>query len=413
MKNRKLSKLAVLASVMSLVMCCTMLLGGGTFAWFTDSVSSDVNTIQSGNLDIELEYKKPGDTEWKAVEADTKIFAEDALWEPGYTETVALRIKNNGSLDVKYQASLNILEEQAGHRVGDGASFNLSDFLKITTVGPQAGNEIGEMLVDVVLSSRENTAAFLSASFGEPFVNNNNENEHQIDAGDDPHVLIVRIQMPTTVGNEANHNGDGHNPYINFGLNVIATQAASESDAFDNQYDADATYTQEEPLANIVTIDVPEQSMYIVEDITSGFNGENTYVELEKAFTFEATETGAQAATGEYAEWFVDFYVSVNEPVEDGIIMAGQYDAFNPSWFGFNVPAGDYTTPTPLLGTVTGGISNWTYAEIIGGVGTFNCGVLNTNENNNGKIMTVELRMINNENTEEYKTINRIDYVLE
>ena len=54
MKN---TKKALLLSVMSLVLCVSMLVGT-TFAWFTDSVSTAKNTIASGNLDIELEYSK-------------------------------------------------------------------------------------------------------------------------------------------------------------------------------------------------------------------------------------------------------------------------------------------------------------------------------------------------------------------
>ena len=54
MKNSKLTKLVALASVL-LVSVAT--LAGSTVAWFTDT-EEVVNTIQSGDLDIELEFAK-------------------------------------------------------------------------------------------------------------------------------------------------------------------------------------------------------------------------------------------------------------------------------------------------------------------------------------------------------------------
>ena len=47
--------------------------------------------------------------------------------------------------------------------------------------------------------------------------------------------------MPTTVGNEANHNGESI-PSIQLGVELVATQYTFESDSFDNQYDKDATF---------------------------------------------------------------------------------------------------------------------------------------------------------------------------
>ena len=44
MGKKKTSRRALLTSVMALVMCLVMLVGT-TFAWFTDSVTSGVNTI--------------------------------------------------------------------------------------------------------------------------------------------------------------------------------------------------------------------------------------------------------------------------------------------------------------------------------------------------------------------------------
>lgn len=67
----KNTKRALLASVLSLILCVTMLIGS-TFAWFTDSVTSGKNKIVAGNLDVEL-YAKSGE-DYTPVTADTNLF---------------------------------------------------------------------------------------------------------------------------------------------------------------------------------------------------------------------------------------------------------------------------------------------------------------------------------------------------
>ena len=81
-KNRS-TKRALLMSVLSLLLCVSMLIGT-TFAWFTDSVTSGRNTIQSGNLDVVLEYWDGNS--YEEVTSTIKLFNDAALWEPGYTE---------------------------------------------------------------------------------------------------------------------------------------------------------------------------------------------------------------------------------------------------------------------------------------------------------------------------------------
>ncbi len=52
MTKHKSPKRAWLMSVISMLMCCAMLIGT-TFAWFTDTVTSGKNIIKAGNLDVE------------------------------------------------------------------------------------------------------------------------------------------------------------------------------------------------------------------------------------------------------------------------------------------------------------------------------------------------------------------------
>ena len=105
MNNKKATKRALLTSVMALVMCVVMLVGT-TFAWFTDTASTGVNKIQAGNLDVKLMYSTDM-VEWKEATDQTKLFSDNALWEPGYTQVVYLKVVNAGNLALKYEAGFS------------------------------------------------------------------------------------------------------------------------------------------------------------------------------------------------------------------------------------------------------------------------------------------------------------------
>lgn len=90
----------VVASVVSLVLCFVMLLGT-TFAWFSTSVSSTVNTVKSGSLKIDLV-----NAEGKSLVGKTIAFAdgEAKLWEPGCEYALeSVKVKNTGNIAVKYE----------------------------------------------------------------------------------------------------------------------------------------------------------------------------------------------------------------------------------------------------------------------------------------------------------------------
>ena len=228
MENSKSTKRALLTSVLALLMCVTMLVGA-TFAWFTDTASTGVNKIQAGNLDVELEYSKDC-IEWKKVNDTTKVFEDSKLWEPGRTEVVYLRVKNAGTLALKYTLGIYRLYDNSGKNVL-GNKYNLSDYVKLGAA------EVGAAYADRVaaISAVQDSAKTLK-SIGDTGV---------IGAGLDPNtakVYAMVLYMPTEVGNEANPKNN--DPYyaakVSFGIRASATQAVSEFDSFDNTYDEKA-----------------------------------------------------------------------------------------------------------------------------------------------------------------------------
>ena len=105
MTSSKSTKRALVSSALAIVMCVAMLIGA-TFAWFTDTASTGVNKIQAGNLDVKLMYSTDMQT-WKEATDQTKLFDDNALWEPGYTQVVYLKIVNAGNLALKYEAGFS------------------------------------------------------------------------------------------------------------------------------------------------------------------------------------------------------------------------------------------------------------------------------------------------------------------
>lgn len=224
--TKKSTLRALVLSALSLLICVSMLIGT-TFAWFTDSVTSGQNVIQSGNLDVELYYTYDAavaadvdSAAWLPVEDDTNIFGYDN-WEPGFTKVAYFKIANEGSLALKYQLSADVYTETAGVNQA-GVEFLLSDYIKTAIVGVDATRD------DILALNGTNLKATYAMGAGAL-------------AKDSEKVVGLAIWMPTTVGNEANHNGTNV-PSITFGINLIATQEMSESDSFGTDYDVLATY---------------------------------------------------------------------------------------------------------------------------------------------------------------------------
>ena len=229
MTNAKKTKKALLMSVLSLMLCFSMLLGT-TYAWFTDSVTSANNIIKSGNLDVELYYQAEGQTDWTKVGENTNVFMENALWEPGHTEVIKLKVVNEGSLALKYQLGVNVASETGSVNV-NGVEFKLSDYIKF---GIADGTQ--PYTRDQAIAAVDATATALKTAWNSEVIKLDAKN----DTDSDEKIVTLVVYMPTTVGNEANYAKGAAVPTINLGINLFATQVEAESDSFGNDYDADA-----------------------------------------------------------------------------------------------------------------------------------------------------------------------------
>lgn len=237
------TKRALLTSVLAIVLCLVMLMGS-TFAWFTDTASTGVNKIVSGNLDVGLEYWGVGENgkkTWLDAEKAEDLFDKNAVWEPGYTQIIYLKVKNNGNLALNYAMQITPVHETVGVNV-NGDEFKLSDYIKFgwTTFTADANG--------APVSSLDRATARSAAGEGVKLGESLHRQVTQ-DQGDGTKVpvplaakaeeLVALVAwMPENVGNVANYGTV--QPTIELTLKVLATQAAVESDSFGSTYDAAA-----------------------------------------------------------------------------------------------------------------------------------------------------------------------------
>lgn len=255
MKETKATKRALLASILSMMLCIAILIGS-TFAWFTDSVTSGKNTIVAGTLDIELEAKTTKDDDYKRVYKETNLFENSSLWEPGHVEVVNLKVKNVGTLALKYALGINNANEKGAisvtHEDGtEGTEFLLSNYIKYAVLdGNQtfttreaalaAAEAAGGKLISEV-TGNDNPFATEGAARQSDGVLLPFQKSNVADSADESveYVTLI-VYMPSNVGNEANWDSElegNEAPWIDLGISLYATQTPEEEDSFGNDYD--------------------------------------------------------------------------------------------------------------------------------------------------------------------------------
>jgi len=289
--NQKATKRALLTSVMALVMCVVMLVGT-TFAWFTDTASTGVNKIVSGNLKVDIigadsdsHIEKLNFT--KAATTDAEVGAE-ILWEPGCRYlTEGFRIANKGNLALKWKAEIN----KGGARDGKVAGSTIA----------KDGKSLLDVIDFYVVTSKEENAEAVKI---EDFTGN-------LTAGAKSGVYYIKGVMQTTAGNDyQNLTLDG------ITITVYATQDTVENDSFNDQYDKDATYltypagvTEDsfagatsveytDNLGNVVTSNKPAVAAYVdasgnvkyVGDIWAAIKGNASVIYCKKDATLRMRE---------------------------------------------------------------------------------------------------------------------------
>ena len=193
MTNRVSTKRALVLSLLSMLLCVSMLVGS-TYAWFTDTATTAVNKIQAGTLDVALEMSTDNGATWKNAEGKTLNFMTadnraEILWEPGCTYALPLlRVVNKGNLSLKYEIVITGIDGDA----------ELNKAIEWTIPAEKTGN---------------------------------------LAAGATSDAIAISGHMKADAGNEYQGKSiDG------IAITVYATQYTGESDSNGNDYDKDATF---------------------------------------------------------------------------------------------------------------------------------------------------------------------------
>ena len=386
MSKTKALRRSLLASVVSLATCATMFVGT-TFAWFTESISSQNNLIVSGNLDVELEYLDANDV-WQPVTKDTNVFMNNTLWEPGHTEVVYLKVSNVGSLALNYKLGVNIVSEVKSINV-KGEELKLSKYIMMGAIEDvKEAYDDRKDARDALDGKEILTISQGYAQDGVLFPKNNMPDPADIaDAAYEEYVALV-VYMPEYIGNEANYKLGAEVPKVTLGIELLATQKTYEKDSFGPDYDEDANTTA--PPASSTTEIIPELPVYDLMN-TNYLQGVSELNNVEMViYDFVASNFANAYPVDEYKDWRCDFFVSTDNGINDGVLLAGHYGTFG--WIGFWAPPShDPYEPTPLLDTF---MSDWAYEDIVNGVQHFRCGILDHAGASAGVKVTVELRMM-------------------
>ena len=241
MKKRHSTKHALLTSSISLILCIAML-AGSTFAWFTDSVTSDRNVIVAGNLDIELYHEdKATNGVSKAVDGSTVLFddVDSNLWEPGAMAWEKFTVTNAGTLALKYQFKLNAFDAT----VIDGVSF--ATMLKVAVVDANF-DYTRENVAAIPESQWKNIDAVDLVSSTAPLLAGNSES-----------FGVIIWWQPSDIDNKFNmNNGKTGEVKVEVGVVLNATQAENEKDSFGSDYDANIQWPSTPAIGNSASKDV-------------------------------------------------------------------------------------------------------------------------------------------------------------
>lgn len=306
-KARNSTKRSFITSLISLVVCITMLLGT-TFAWFTDTASSKGNKIVAGKLDVQLLMSDADGNYTDISQNASPIFGtgsiaqnnnSETLWEPGKTQVAYLAIKNKGNLALKYKVSLDV----------KNISNDMYKAMEYAII-PDAqapGSVTGWTSGNSVSPGTQTVSGDVSLPVG------------------GTHYFALAVHMKEEAGNEY-QEGE-----VDFDLTVYATQDTVESDSFNNQYDANAKYpvsvsTDEEIEEALVNKDEEIINISLDNDVTvrlddyynTTLGGPNTKVVTINGnghtLTFDASYRNAINANGK---------LILNDVVLDSTYMTG------------------------------------------------------------------------------------------
>lgn len=214
-KKKSYTKLAFALSICLLV--AWGILGTGTsLAWFTDTTPELKNIFHFADFDLVVSYKTETG-EYKEIDAETAIFDDEALYEPGYVQVVYLKVENKGEVDFNYTAAVSVTDYTPATNVF-GQTFHLQEYLRF-------GMVIADTEAELIGQLEERGLAEEAANMP---LNMYSTERDLLQEGCEKYMALI-VRMPKEVDNAANYRNDVV-PRVELGLIVKASQIGAPVD---------------------------------------------------------------------------------------------------------------------------------------------------------------------------------------
>ena len=271
----KSKKSALLMSFTSLLLCFAML-AGSTYAWFTDTATTGVNQIVSGNLDLEVYHKTSGTSiGLEKINDLTNLFdnveGSPIRWEPGAKAEETFVIKNEGNLALKYCFAVSY-----ANATKTPADKTLADALTVSTATGEDNfdENRGERKAANTAFEGTQLADFSHAEYLLP--------------GEYREIKMTIQWVPSANDNDFNVAGGLS---VDLGINVLATQYTYEKDSFNNEYDKNAEYDKGDTP--------PADAKFVITEaeLKEAIKEDEAYIVLQKDIDLTSALTVAKAIT--------------------------------------------------------------------------------------------------------------------
>lgn len=306
-----------LTSLVSLVLCVTMFFGT-TAAWFTDTVETNQNQMYVGTLDVKLEHAsfKNGsvdETKFKDVtEKDYKILSAATQWEPGYTAIEKFRLTEQGTLAFGYELTMayNFTKVDENSSAEDKLKAAQEEaFTKAVSVWTYTGanittlpeNNFADLVkqdwvkVGTLYDVLNKTLNLFSGEMDAAEVNKKKtiDNVEQDDPAVAEHIIALHLDEDFTGEIKVDEDDKTVQGLMmdQITIRLVATQKASENDAFGPTYDLGATNTAIVYASTVeelqTAVDAAEDGTAIVLNGTVDLDGgRDAQLNLTKDVTF-------------------------------------------------------------------------------------------------------------------------------
>jgi predicted ribosomally synthesized peptide with SipW-like signal peptide len=206
---------------LALSLCALIIWGilgtGASLAWFTDTSDEINNIFHFAEFEVVVSHRLT-DGNWEEVDNQTKVFDEEALYEPGYVQVVYLKVENKSKQSIDFSAAVNVNGCDVATNVF-GMQFMLHDYLKF---GLTMSDSEEEMKNSIPNRSKAEEIADMP-------LHNYYHDEYESDsarlAPNATKYIALIVRMPKEVDNFANYRND-RIPKVELGITVKAEQVA-------------------------------------------------------------------------------------------------------------------------------------------------------------------------------------------